>query len=337
MEEMQLERMLAMPSDALVEDMARLDGDLLILGAGGKMGPSLALLAAQALRRAGNSARVTAVSRYTDQAALRTVADGGVTPIAADLLEPGVLSSLPDARYILYMAGRKFGTSGSEELTWVMNAKLPAYVCDRFKGANIVAFSTGNIYPLVSVHSGGATEDTPPAPVGDYAMSCLGRERMFQHAAKEHGTRVLLYRLSYAIDFRYGVLQDIAQRIVHGQPISLSTGCFNCIWQGSANEIALRSLLHCQSPAAALNVTGPETVGVRYAAARLGKLLGAEPVFEGEESGSALLSNAGRAIKLFGYPQMGVDEMIERQADWLLSGGRTLGKPTKFEERGGSY
>jgi len=332
-----LDSKLSTPSAKLIEDMKKIEGDIIILGAGGKMGPTLSLLAKNAIEAAGTKQRVIAVSRFTDPIATKLLNDHGVETISIDLMEPGALNTLPDAKNIIYMAGRKFGTNGQEALTWAMNAWLPSLVAERYKKSRIVVFSSGNIYPMVPTYSGGASEKVTVVPVGEYAMSCLARERMFEYASNQYGTEVLLYRLNYAVDLRYGVLYDIASNIIAGNPISVSTPAFNCIWQGDANEICLRSLLHAGSPAAKLNVTGPETVSTRYAAIELGKLLGKEPIFEGEESNMAFLNNSAKAVDLFGYPAVGINTLIKWQAEWILSGGRSLGKATHFEERKGKF
>ena len=235
------------------------------------------------------------------------------------------------------MAGRKFGTDGQEYLTWAMNSTLPAFVAYKFRKSNIVVFSSGNIYPIVPLSSGGCTEDDKVAPVGEYAMSCLARERAFEYAANQYGTPIFIYRLNFAVDLRYGVLYDCAKKILDGTPISLSTPVFNFIWQGSANEIAIRGLLHCGVPAVKMNVTGPETVSIKAASIKLGKLLGKEPIFEGSDEGNAYLNNASRAMEIFGYPEVSADTLIRWQAEYILDGGRTINKPTHFEERKGSY
>lgn len=335
--EEKLNQILTTPSSRLIEDMKHLDGDLVIIGAGGKMGPTLTLLAANALRLAGSVHHVTAVSRFTDPLVTALLKDNGISILSADLLSPGTAETLPDARYVIYMAGRKFGTAGQEPFTWAMNAILPESVAKRYHNSHIVVFSSGNIYPMVPISSGGATEETPPSPIGEYGMSCLARERIFEYASLTRGTPVLLYRLNYAVDLRYGVLHDLAVKILEKKPISLSTPCFNIIWQGDANEIALRSLFHCTSPAAKLNVTGPETVSTEYAARKLGARLGTAPLFTGEPEVSAYLNNAGKAAALFGYPNVCTEELLQWQAEWLLSGGRSLGKATHFEERNGIY
>lgn len=333
----ELEARLAQPSAELIADLAELDGDILVLGAGGKMGPSLVKLACRAVREAGVDKRVIAVSRFSRPGLRAELEAAGATVIAADLLADGALEALPDANNVIYMAGTKFGTMGSESLTWAQNAFLPGLVGRRYQGARIVAFSTGNVYPLVPVRSGGCSETDLPAPVGEYAQSCLGRERLFEFASQRYGMRVLLYRLNYAIDLRYGILLDVAQAVAEGRPIDLSMGHVNMIWQGDANGIALRSLLLCSAPPAILNVTGPETVSVRWLARRFGELLDAEPQFIGEEADTALLSNAAKAHALFGYPKVPLEQMIAWTAAWLQAGGETLGKPTHFSERGGKF
>ncbi len=335
--EEKLNELLTSPSDKLVSDIKKINGDIMILGAGGKMGPTLAILAKAAIEKAGIVKRVIAVSRFSDPIALELLHSKGIETISCDLLDNDSLNALPDVENIIYMAGRKFGTDGQEYLTWAMNATLPAFVAYKFRKSNIVVFSSGNIYPIVPLSSGGCTEDDKVGPVGEYAMSCLARERAFEYAANQYGTKVFIYRLNFAVDLRYGVLFDCAKKIMDGTPISLSTPCFNFIWQGSANEIAIRGLLHCAAPAVKMNVTGPETVSIKAASIKLGKLLGKEPIFEGVEQGNAYLNNASRAMELFGYPEVSAETLIRWQAEYILDGGRTIDKPTHFEERKGSY
>lgn len=335
--EEKLNEMLTTPSPALIADMQALTGDLIVLGAGGKMGPTLCVLAKRALQAAKNTARVIAVSRFHDPLVVQLLRENGVEICSADLLTPGALDALPDAENVIFMAGKKFGTEGNEYATWAMNTWLPSRVAERYKESRIVVFSSGNLYPKVPVGSGGATEDTPTEPVGEYCMSCQGRERMFEYAAKTFGTRVAIYRLNYAVDLRYGVLYDMAHNILEGNPISIETPSFNCIWQGDANEAALRLLPHASAEVFTLNVTGPETAGVVPTAHKLGALLGKEPSFAGTPTGTAYLSNAGRMFALFGYPRVSLEELIAWQAQWILDGGRALGKPTHFEERKGRY
>ena len=332
-----LDDLLATPSPALIKDIAKIKGDIIILGAGGKMGPTLCLLAKNACKAANINKRIIAVSRFNDSVATELLKDNDIEIISADLMQEGILNTLPDCENVIYMTGRKFGTDGQEHLTWAMNAWLPSLVAQRYKNSNIAVFSSGNIYPFVPIYSGGCDENTKAAPVGEYAMSCLARERMFEYGSNAFGTNVFIYRLNYAIALRYGVLHDIATDIINNKPISISTSVFNCIWQGDANEIAIRALLHCTNPVNKVNVTGPETVNVKYAAQKLGTLLGKEPVFTGIEDVNALLSNTSKSIELFGYPTYGINEMVEMQAKWILNGGRSLGKPTHFEQRKGSF
>lgn len=335
--EEKLNKMLTTPSQALVKELGALDGDILVLGAGGKMGPTLCVLAKNALRAAGVEKRVIAVSRFSDPLVVELLRENDVEMVSADLLKPGVLDTLPDAENIIYMAGKKFGTDGNEYATWAMNTWLPSRVAERYKHSRIVVFSSGNLYPKVCLSGGGATEKTRTEPVGEYCMSCQGRERMFEYAAKTFGTRVAVYRLNYAVDLRYGVLYDMAHNMLEGKPISVTTPSFNCIWQGDANEAALRLLAHASPEVFTLNVTGPETAGVQETAKKLGKLLGKEPTFTGEPADTAYLSNAGKMFSLFGYPTVSLETLIAWQAQWILDGGRALGKPTHFEERKGSY
>jgi len=336
-DEEQLEDILSQPTHADIDALAALAGDLLILGVAGKMGPSLARRA----RRAAPDKRIIGVARFSNPAARAQLDSWGIETIAADLLEPGALERLPDAPNIVYMAARKFGSTGNEGLTWAMNTYLPGLVAARFRQARIVAFSTGNVYPLMPVARGGSTESTPPVPVGEYGQSALGRERMFAYFSAEYGTPVTLLRLNYAVELRYGVLLDIGQKVFERRPIDLRMGHANVIWQGDANSVCLRSFALCQSPPAVLNVTGPETVSVRWVAQRFGERFGIEPnvasLLEGTEAETALLSNASRCHKLFGYPSVPVDQVIEWTADWIGMGGHTLNKPTHFEVRDGKF
>ena len=335
--EEKLDSMLTEPSAALVEDIKKIDGDIMVLGAGGKMGPTLCILAKNAIERAGVSKRVIAVSRFTDPIATALLHSHGVETISCDLLNTNELRSLPDVKNIIFMAGRKFGTDGGEWQTWAMNSTLPAFVAEKFKGANIVVFSSGNIYPIVPLSSGGCTEKDKVGPIGEYAMSCLARERAFEYAAHTYGTKVFIYRLNFAVDLRYGVLYDMAEKIMSGTPIDIKTPALNCIWQGSANEIAIRGLLHASESVKIMNVTGPETVSIQKAAKKLAEYLGKEAIFEGEPGTDAYLNDASQAMETFGYPSVSIETLIRWQAEWILDGGRSLGKPTHFEERKGSY
>ena len=335
--EQQLEDLLSEPSADDARAMAEMNGDLVILGVGGKMGPSLARRARRACELAKVAKRITGVARFSEPGVRESLEGAGIETVSADLLAPRALASLPDAPNVLYMAARKFGSTGAEHLTWAMNALLPALVAERYPAARIVAFSTGNVYPLVSVAGGGATEDMLPVPVGEYAQSALARERIFEFFSRRNQTRMMMLRLNYAIDLRYGVLLDIGQKVFERRPVDVTMGHVNVIWQGEANSIALRSFGLCQSPPAVLNVTGPETVAVRWIAGEFGKRFGMEPIFQGTEAETALLSNAARCQKLFGYPSVTVEQMIEWVADWIRMGGVTLAKPTHFETRDGRF
>lgn len=335
--EAELNRALAEPTPDLVEMMRRLDGDLVILGIAGKMGVSLGELAVNAIRAAGVKKRVIGVARFSEKTARRTLEDAGVETVACDLLDRAAVQRLPEAANVLFMAGRKFGTDSSEDLTWAMNVLAPAHCAERYARSRIVAFSTGCVYPLVPPDNGGCVEAQPPAPVGDYAQSCLGRERIFGYYSRQHGTPVCLLRVNYAVDLRYGVLHDIGSAILRGEPVDVSAPAFNCLWQGDANRLALRALEHTTSPPAPLNATGPELVSTREVAVKLGKLLD-RPVTFGTASGTTCyLSNAGLALGKFGQPRVGIEQLLQGQADWLLRGGRSLGKPTHFQVTDGKF
>lgn len=333
----QMEARMLTPSAALIADIGRIKGDILLLGVGGKMGPSMAQLARKAADAAGTGQRIIGVSRFSDAKARAALDAAGVETLAADLLDEAALAELPDVPNVIYLAGQKFGTTGKEAFTWAMNTYLPGRVAEKYRHSRIVAFSTGNVYPFRPVSQGGASEAVPADPKGEYGQSCLGRERIFQYFSEKHGTPVLIYRLNYAIDYRYGVLLEVAKSVRSGRPIDLSTGHVNVIWQGDANEIAIRSLLHCEAPAKLLNVTGPETVSVRWLAREFGALFGKEPVFANAEEPTALLSNAAEAHRLFGYPRVTLKEMIELTAGWLTHGGELIDKPTHFQEREGKF
>lgn len=334
----ELEDELSRPRPGVLDALRGLGGDIIVLGAGGKMGPTLARMARRALDEIGQPARrVIAVSRFSSEAAARSLQQHGVETVPCDLLDRRSVESLPDAPNVIYMAGQKFGTSEAPELTWAMNTLPPALVAERYSRARIVAFSTGCVYPLMPLSGPGAREDAPLTPPGEYANSCVGRERVFAHFSKANGTRVLLFRLCYAIDLRYGVLCDIARKIALGEPVDVSMGAVHVIWQGDANARALQCLAHCESPAAALNVTGIERLAVRELARRFGELLGREPVITGHEAPQAWIWDATRSYDLFGPPSVSVDEMLEATARWMREGGATLGKPTHFEVSDGHF
>lgn len=335
--EVELEAALSAPNEADIDAARQWGGDLLLLGVGGKMGPSLALRAVKAARAAGVAHQVIGVSRFSDERARALLEQAGVRTIPANLLDEGDLAGLPDSPNIIYMAARKFGSTGDEGYTWAMNTYLPGRVAERFRSSRIVSFSSGNVYPFVPVTSGGATEETPTEPVGEYAISALGRERMFTHFSQVNGTPVTLLRLNYAVEMRYGVLFDIGSKVFARDPVDVSMGNANVIWQGDANSVCLRSLLHASSPPLVLNLTGPETLSVRWIAREFGRHFGVTPEFTGEESPRALLNNAARCFQMFGYPTVSVAELIEATAQWIGSGGRALGKPTHFEVRDGKF
>ena len=333
-----LEDYLSRPTPGMVRALADLDGDLLVLGAGGKLGFSLCHLARRALDAAGNRRRVIAVSRFAGPDSTARFEAAGIETIAADLLAEGALAALPDAPNVIYLAGMKFGTTGTPGQTWALNALLPGLVARHFVRARIVALSTGNVYPFADIRSGGAVETDSPAPVGEYAQSCLARERLFQYYSAQHGTPVALIRLNYANDLRYGVLLDLALKVARGEPIDVTMGAVNVIWQGDANAAILRSLALCASPPAILNVSGPETAAVRWLAAELARLLDAPvPTFIGVEASTALLSNCSRQHALFGYPSLPLGQLLAWTAHWVRQGGRLLNKPTHFETRDGQF
>ena len=333
----ELENLMTEPSDALVEDMRKIDGNILILGIGGKMGPTLAIMAKRAIDKAGVVKKVIGVSRFSNGTLKEDLEKAGIETISTDLLNDEQLKLLPKEKNIIYMAGNKFGTTGNEHFTWAMNTYLPGRVAEHFKGANIVAFSTGNVYPLVPLSQGGCDELHEVAPVGEYGQSSLGRERVFTYFSHKDNTPLTVFRLNYAIDMRYGVLLEIARSVYNGIPLDLSMSHVNVIWQGDANEYAIRSLLRASSPPTILNVTGPETLSVRWLANEFGRLLGKTPAFEGVEQENALLNNASKAHKEFGYPRVSIREMIEWTATWVANDGETINKPTHFQERKGQF
>lgn len=331
-----LYQQLLSPSDDLISELMAIDGDILILGVGGKMGPDLARLAKHTIDKAGLRKKVIGVSRFSEQGLQDQLENEGIKTYKIDLLQDDQLQALPDIKNVIYLAGTKFGTTGKEAFTWAMNSYLPGRVAEKYKDSRIVVFSTGNVYPLTSVSSGGAAEDQLPQPIGEYAQSCLGRERVFQYFSSVHNTPMLIYRLNYANDVSYGVLLDIALAVKNKKPIDLGMGYANVIWQGEANERALRSLLHCDAPPKVLNITGP-IVSVRDVAERFGSIFGNKPDLNGKEQDTALLSNANESFRLFGNPKVSLDQMIEVIAGWIKQEGKTLNKPTHFQEREGQF
>ncbi len=335
--EIELDEMLSKPLDSVIELMKRIDGDIILLGIGGKIGPSLGRMAKRAIDAAGVNKKVIGVSRFSNQESRKQLEEWGVETISCDLLDREAVATLPKTQNVIYLAGKKFGTDGAQEFTWAMNSVVPAYVAEHYSDSRIVAYSTGCVYPLEKVTGGGSVETDPPQPVGEYAQSCLGRERVFEYFSKCRGTKVLLYRLNYAIDLRYGVLHDIAANIRDGKPVDLGVAKFNVIWQGDNNNRTLLSLEHCASPAVPLNITGPESVSIKYAAERIAEFMEKPVEFRGEPGPAAYLSNAAKSFRLFGYPEVSLDQMLEWQAKWLMQGGSSLGKPTHFEVTDGKY
>ena len=336
--ESELEELLSRPDEETASTMAALDGDLIILGVGGKMGPSLALLARRAIDQAGVKKRVLAVARFTNNKLPSELAAHGIETIACDLLDRSTFDKLPNIPNVIFMAARKFGTSGEEHLTWAMNTYLPGLVAERYRNSRIVTFSTGNVYPLRPLKDGGAVETTPVGPVGEYAQSALGRERMFEYGSMRWRTPVVILRLNYAVELRYGVLVDIGRAVFERRPIDLCMPRVNVIWQRDANSWCLRSFDHCQSPPLVLNITGPETLPVRDLALEFGQYFGVEPTFVSSTEGStALLSDTSKAQSLFGSPTVQPKQMIEWIANWIRDGGAVLNKPTHFQTRDGKF
>lgn len=335
--EAELEERLSRPSERLIADLLRIDGDILMLGIGGKMGPSLAKLARRAIDKAGLKKSITGVSRFSDPQKRSELEDAGIQTIAGDLLDESFLQQLPEAENVIFMAGQKFGTSGHQAYTWAMNTYLPGRVAERFRNSRTVVFSTGNVYPFTPVSGRGATEAIPAAPVGEYAQSCLGRERIFHYFSEKYDTPQLFYRLNYALDLRYGVLNDIARKVWEQQEIDLRMGHVNVIWQGDANEYVIRSLLHCSTPPNILNVTGLETLSVRWLAERFGDLMQRSPRFTGEPQTTALLSDARKMEDLFGPPSVDIHQMIEWTVAWIQHDGKEINKPTHFQARDGVF
>jgi nucleoside-diphosphate-sugar epimerase len=333
----QLEELLSRPTAETVEMFKRLDGDLIFLGIAGKIGPSLANMAKRACDEAGVKKRIIGVSRFRSQKEKKNIEELGIETIQGDLLDKDFLESLPKVKNVFFLAGMKFGSEDNLSLTWAMNSYLPALIVEHFKASRIVAYSTGCVYSLVSVESGGSQETDMPKPVGEYAQSCLGRERMFEYGSKKNKTPVVLIRLNYAVETRYGVLVDIATKVKNNLPVDLSMGYFNIIWQGDANDVVLRSLDHTETPAKVLNISGQEILSVRNIVQEFGKLFGVKPNMVGEEAKTALLSNSKQAFSLFGKPRVPIDKIIKWVAYWMEEDKKTLGKPTHFEVRDGKY
>jgi len=334
-----LEDLLSEPSDGVIDTCRRLDGDVIVLGVGGKMGPSLARMLRRASDAAGSQRRIIGVSRFAGGSSplQKQLNAWGIETLSCDLLDEASLDKLPDVPNVVYMAGMKFGSSGQQALTWAMNSFLPGMVCRKFRRSRIVAFSTGNIYALTPVAGGGAAESGDTNPVGEYGMSALGRERIFEHFSRTWNIPVSIIRLNYAVEMRYGVLVDIATKVWRGETIDLSMGVLNAIWQADANAHSIQSFDHAASPPRVLNVTGPETLSVRSISQSLGRILGKEPRFTNAEADTALLNNAGLSHRLFGYPRVPVEQVLAWTADWVSKGGASLAKPTHFQTRDGKF
>lgn len=336
-DEAALEERLSRPIPGALETLQKLPGDIVILGVAGKMGLTLARMARRALDELGRTDKVIGVARFSNAAAQEQLHNLNIETVRCDLLNRDAVQQLPDAPNVLFLAGQKFGTASGPELTWAMNTLVPAYCAEKYRASRIVAFSTGCVYPLVPVTSGGARETDELGPPGDYANSCVGRERIFTHFSRQYQTPLAIYRLNYAIDLRYGVLLDVAQKVWHEEAFDVTMGHANVIWQGDANAQALQCLEHAASPPFVVNVTGPEVVSLRALAHRFGEHFGKQPRISGEEAPTAWITSAAKAHQLFGYPTVALEEMIGWVAHWIKQGGGTLGKPTHFEERSGKF
>jgi hypothetical protein len=333
-----LDRLLSTPTEGVVDTFKRLDGDVLILGVAGKMGPTLAWMARRAFDLAGRrDRRVVGVARFTNPETESWLNERGIETICCDLLESGSLEQLPDLPNVISMFAMKFGSTGMEHQTWAVNSLLPALVALKFRRSRIVGFSTGNVYRLVPVAGGGSKEADTPVPVGEYAMSCLGRERILEHLGRTMNIPMALIRLNYAVEMRYGILVDLARQVLAGTPIDLAMGYFNVIWQADASAIALRAFDHAATPQMVINVTGPEILGVRQVAGRFAERFGVPLSFHGEEAADALLSDATLCRRLFGSPRVGAAHLIEMTANWVERGGPSLNKPTRFQARDGRF
>ena len=334
----ELDEALSRPTAGVLDALRQIEGDILLLGAGGKMGPTLARMVRRGLDAIGQpQRRVIAVSRFSSAASRTALEAHGVETLACDLMDRAAVQALPEVPNVIFMAGQKFGTRDAPELTWVMNTLVPAIVAERFTRSRLVVFSTGCVYPLLPAKGRGAREEDPLTPPGEYANSCVGRERVFSHFARQHGMPTVFFRLCYAIDLRYGVLLDVAQKVARGEPVDVTMGYANVIWQGDANARAIQSLLHADSPPVALNVTGLERISIRELARRFGERLGREARITGQEGDLAWIWDAQKSYDLFGPPEVTLDEMIEATVHWLQLGGATINKPTHFEVQDGQF
>lgn len=335
--EEQLEELLSRPYAETIQMFSRLDGDLMFLGVSGKIGQSLARMAKRACDEAGIKKRIIGVSLFDNKEQQKKIERSGIETIHGDLLDTKFTNCLPNIRNVFFLAGMKFGSIDNLAMTWAINSYLPAIVADHFRSSRIVAFSTGCVYPLVPVESGGSVESDGPVAIGEYAQSCLGRERMFEYGSLKNKTEVTLIRLNYSVEMRYGVLVDIAVKVKNNLPVDLAMGYFNVIWQGDVNNYVLRSLEQVKSPAKVLNITGPEILSVREVATEFGNLSGVKPILVNEEAPTALLSNSQQAFSRFGQPKVPISQVIKWIASWLKDGKELLGKPTHFEVRDGKY
>jgi dTDP-4-dehydrorhamnose reductase len=333
----QLEEMLSRPSDAAIAAMSRLQGDVIVLGVAGKMGPTLARMIVRASEAANVKRKVIGVARFSNPTEAGKLEFAGIQTIKADLLDQSQLDKLPDAPNVVYMAGMKFGATGNEALTWAMNSYLPGMVSRKYQKSKIVAFSTGNVYGLSPIARGGSVEADAPNPIGDYAMSCLGRERIFEHFSRTLHIPMAMIRLNYATEMRYGVLVDLAQRVWKNEDIDVSMGTMNAIWQADANAMSIAAFDHVSSPPFILNVAGPELLSMRAAALAFGRLMKKDARIVGEEANDSLISNGQLGHKLYGYPRIAAGQIIDWIADWVMRGGENINKPTRFEARDGKY
>ena len=332
-----IEQLLSQPTAGAIAAVKGLDGDYMVLGVGGKMGTSLAVMLRRALDAAGKSATVYGVSRFSRPEAKADLEQFGVTPISCDLADPDQVEKLPKVANVQYLAGQKFGTAGAPDETWIQNTIVPSIVGRKFKHSRIVVFSTGCVYPFVPISGPGANESTPVAFLGEYASTCVGRERVFTHFARKNNSQQLIYRLNYSVELRYGVLVDIAAKVLKGEAVDVTMGSFNLIWQGDACARAIQCFQHVANPPKILNVTGPDKISIRSVAEKFGQLFGKSAVITGQEAESAWIADASESIRLFGPVETSLATMMQMVADHQLTGGKLLGKPTHFETRDGKY
>ncbi len=334
-----LEELLSKPYPETVEDLKHIDGDFLVLGAGGKIGPSLVMMLARILEKIDPSRKIYAVSRFTRRSIVDKLSRyKNVEIIELDLSSRRAVDLLPEAKNIIYMIGRKFGTEEDPGLTWITNTYIPALVAERFSRSRYIIYSTGNVYPLVHISTGGSTEDSEVGPVGEYAWSALARERVMSYFIRRNkDSSGVIVRLNYACELRYGVLVDIALKVYKGEPIDLSTNYVNVIWQGDANNYVLRSLKLASNPPTIINLTGPEIVSVKWVAEEFGKRFNKKPFYTGEAMDTALLNNASRIFSYFGYPRVPLMKMIDWISKWILAGKTVYNLPTHYEVRTGKF